>query len=111
MQTTVLSSKGQIIIPKKLRVARRWGPGTQLEVHDTPEGLLLRPAGPTQKVALASGLALIRERVGYCGPALSLAQMDAAVLREAARRGPAPVAPVASLASPAPAKTLRRPAR
>ena len=35
MQTTVLSSKGQVIIPKTLRVARRWGPGTQLEVHDT----------------------------------------------------------------------------
>lgn len=105
MLTTVLSSKGQIIIPKKLRVARRWGPGTQLEVHETPEGLLLRPAGPTQKVALSSGLALIRQRVGYRGPALSLAQMDAGVLREAALRAPTQLAPVA------PVKTLRRPAR
>lgn len=90
MRTTVLSSKGQVIIPKTLRVARRWGPGTQLEVHDTPEGVLLRPAAPTQKVALASGLAAIRQRIGYRGPAVSLAQMDAAVLREAARRAPAP---------------------
>ena len=100
MRTTVLSSKGQVIIPKTLRVARRWGPGTQLEVHDTPEGVLLRPAAPSTKVALASGLAAIRRRVGYRGPAVSLAQMDAAVLREAALLAPA-----------VPAKASRKPAR
>lgn len=86
MSTTVLSSKGQVIIPKALRAARRWGPGTQLEVHDTPEGLLLRPAAPKTKVSLAGGLAAIRTRIGYSGPAVSLAEMDAAVLGEAARR-------------------------
>jgi len=90
MQTTVLSSKDQVIIPKTLRVARRWGPGTKLEVHDTPEGVLLRPAAPKAKVSLASGLAAIRRRVAYRGPALSLADMDAAVLREAALREPVP---------------------
>lgn len=90
MHSTVLSSKGQIIIPKALRVARRWGPGTQLEVHDTPEGVLLRPAAPKAKVALASGLAAIRRRVAYRGPVLSLADMDAAVLREAALRAAPP---------------------
>lgn len=86
MSTTVLSSKGQVIIPKALRVARRWGPGTQLEVQDTPEGLLLRPAAPKAKVSLAGGLSAIRARIGYSGPALSLAEMDAAVQREAALR-------------------------
>ncbi len=86
MQTTVLSSKGQVIIPKTLRVALRWGPGTQLEVRDTPDGVLLRPARPTEKVALADGLAAIRARVAYRGPVLSLADMDAAVLREARLR-------------------------
>ena len=86
MSTTVLSSKGQVIIPKALREARRWRPGTQLEVQDTPEGVLLRPVQPAKKVALAAGLAAIRQRVGYSGPVVSLAQMDAAVAREAARR-------------------------
>jgi AbrB family looped-hinge helix DNA binding protein len=94
MRTTVLSSKGQVIIPKTLRVARRWGPGTQLEVHDTPEGVLLRPVAPVNKVALASGLAAIRQRVGYRGPAVSVEQMDAAVFREAARLAPAPALPI-----------------
>jgi AbrB family looped-hinge helix DNA binding protein len=86
VRTTVLSSKGQVIIPKTLRVERRWGPGTRLEVHDTPEGVLLRPAGPAAKVGLASGLAAIRRRLGYSGPALSITEMDAAVLREAQMR-------------------------
>ena len=95
MQTTTLSSKGQVIIPKALRLARRWGPGTQLEVQDTPEGLLLRPLQPARKVALAEGLAAIRRRVGYCGPGLSLAQMDAAVADEAARRAAAATATAA----------------
>ena len=89
MQTTVLSSKGQVIIPKTLRAARRWGPGTRLEVRDTPEGVLLRPAAPTDKVGLTRGLAAIRQRVAYRGPVVSIADMDNAVLREASRRAAA----------------------
>jgi AbrB family looped-hinge helix DNA binding protein len=104
MRTTVLSSKGQVIIPKSLRVARRWGPGTQLEVRDTPEGVLLSPTGPTNKVALTTGLAAIRRRVAYRGPAVSLTQMDAAVLREAALLAPA-------TAPPLKARATRKPAR
>jgi AbrB family looped-hinge helix DNA binding protein len=95
MQTTTLSSKGQVIIPKALREALRWRPGTQLEVQDTPEGLLLRPVQPAAKVPLAAGLAAIRRRAAYAGPVVSLAQMNAAVADEAARRaaGAAAAAP------------------
>jgi AbrB family looped-hinge helix DNA binding protein len=85
MQTTTLSSKGQVIIPKTLRVALRWAPGTQLEVHDTPEGVLLRPAVLALKASLPEGLAAIRRRVAYAGPTVSLEDMDAAVLRMAAQ--------------------------
>ncbi|MBK6714928.1 MAG: AbrB/MazE/SpoVT family DNA-binding domain-containing protein [Burkholderiales bacterium] len=41
--TTRMSSKGQIIIPKPLRTMHRWTAGTELEVIDVGEGLLLRP--------------------------------------------------------------------
>jgi AbrB family looped-hinge helix DNA binding protein len=99
MQTTILSSKGQVIIPKALRVARRWGPGTQLELHDTPEGLLLRPAAQRQKGVLSEGLAAIRQRVAYAGPVVSLAEMDAVVLRQAASKAASP--------SPLASKTVR----
>ena len=102
MSITILSSKGQVIIPKALRVALRWGPGTQLEVRDTAEGVLLRPAPAADKLALADGLAAIRKRIAYRGPVVSLAKMQAAVLAEAARREPAP---------PAQAKTVRPVAR
>ena len=85
MQTTTLSSKGQVIIPKTLRAALRWAPGTQLEVHETPEGVLLRPAVLAQKASLPEGLAAIRRRVAYAGPTVSLEDMSAAVLRMAAQ--------------------------
>ncbi len=89
MHSTVLSSKGQVIIPKTLRAARRWGPGTRLEVLDTPEGVLFKPAQHSAKGELATGLAAIRRRVAYRGPVVGIADMDAAVLREAALRNPA----------------------
>ena len=83
MQITLLSSKGQVIIPKALRMARRWSAGTRLEVHDTPEGILLRHMMPASKAELKSGLKAIRQRAAYAGPALSLSDMDAVVLQEA----------------------------
>ena len=88
MQTTLLSSKGQVIIPKALRDARHWGAGTRLQVQDTPEGLLLKPVAAAEKSELASGLAAIRGRVGHKGRAVTLQEMDVAVLREAQRRTP-----------------------
>lgn len=86
MQTTTLSSKGQVIIPKALRVTRQWGPGTRLEVHDTPEGVLLRPVAQDRKVPIAEGLAAIRRRLAYAGPVISIEEMNAEVLRQAASR-------------------------
>ena len=42
--TTRLSTKGQVILPAELRKKRGWHPGQVLEVQETPEGLLLKPA-------------------------------------------------------------------
>ena len=86
MATTLVSSKGQVIIPKQVREARRWTPGTQLEVRETAEGVLLTQLTTAAKRPLRQGLAAIRERVGYRGATKSIEEMDAAVLREAARR-------------------------
>ena len=46
METTKLSSKGQVIIPKALRSHHRWEPGLELMVIDTGDGLLLKPKAP-----------------------------------------------------------------
>jgi AbrB family looped-hinge helix DNA binding protein len=43
MSKTRLSSKGQLVIPQAVRDAKSWGPGTELEVLDVPDGILVRP--------------------------------------------------------------------
>ncbi len=45
METTRLSSKGQIVLPKNIRASRSWGPGTRFTIEETRDGILLRPAG------------------------------------------------------------------
>ena len=42
--TTVVSTKGQVILPKAIRRSLGWEAGTRLVVEDTSEGVLLRPA-------------------------------------------------------------------
>jgi AbrB family looped-hinge helix DNA binding protein len=86
MSSTQLSSKGQVIIPKALRDAQRWTPGTRLQVVQTPEGLLLSAASVEPKTPLQEGLLAIRQRIGYTGPPVSIEAMNEAVLAEAARR-------------------------
>jgi len=87
MQLTLLSSKGQVIIPKAMREARHWHAGTRLEVTDSANGLLLKPVQPQNKTALPQGLAAIRSRIAYAGPTRSIEEMNEAVLQEAQCRG------------------------
>lgn len=42
-EKTRLSSKGQLIIPKRVRQAHGWSSGMEFSVIDTSEGVLLRP--------------------------------------------------------------------
>ncbi len=42
-ETTRLSSKGQLIIPKSIREAHGWSSGMEFTVVDTDDGVLLRP--------------------------------------------------------------------
>ena len=46
METTRLSSKGQVIIPKPLRSAHHWETGQELVVIDMGDGILLKPKTP-----------------------------------------------------------------
>jgi AbrB family looped-hinge helix DNA binding protein len=52
METTKLSSKGQIIIPKWLRDAYRWETGLEFVVIDTGEGILLKPSRPFEPTSI-----------------------------------------------------------
>lgn len=76
METTRLSSKGQVILPKQIRTAHRWEPGVEFSVEDTPEGILLRPIKPFKKLARLEDLFGCTH---YNGPQKTVEEMDAAV--------------------------------
>ena len=42
--TTVVSTKGQVILPKAIRDQHRWDSGTRLMVESTGDGVLLKAA-------------------------------------------------------------------
>jgi len=75
MDTTKLSSKGQIILPMPIRAAHKWQPGVEFSVEDTPEGILLRPLKPFKLTQLDEVVGC----AGYTGPTKTLAEMDAAI--------------------------------
>ena len=82
MQTTRLSTKGQIILPKNIRTSRAWGPGTEFTVEETGDGILLRPAGRFPDSHLDEVAGCLRSRRKSKTPA----QMRAAIRREVIRR-------------------------
>jgi AbrB family looped-hinge helix DNA binding protein len=82
MPTTRLSTKGQLILPKDIRTARAWGPGTEFTIEETEEGILLRPAGRFCAVHLDEVAGCLRSK----GRAKTPAQMHAAIGREVIRR-------------------------
>lgn len=48
MLATTLSSKGQVVLPKSVRDAKRWQPGTRLVAVETPDGVLLKAETPAK---------------------------------------------------------------
>jgi AbrB family looped-hinge helix DNA binding protein len=80
--TTVISTKGQVILPKTIRDQRHWGAGTRLTVEDTPEGVLLKATPLFAQTQVSSIFGSLR----HGGPALTLEDMDKAIAQEAKRR-------------------------
>jgi AbrB family looped-hinge helix DNA binding protein len=77
MQTTRLSSKGQVILPKAIREAYHWSVGTELEIEECPDGIVLRPKKPVPTTRLSDVVGC----AGYRGPAKSLEDMEEAIAR------------------------------
>ena len=75
MDTTRLSSKGQLVLPKSIRDADDWGEGTEFTVERVAEGVLLRPLRPVPPTRLDD----IVGSVGYHGRPRSLEQMEQAI--------------------------------
>ena len=79
METTKLSSKGQVILPKSVRDARRWQPGMEFAVEEFGDGVLLRPLKTFKPTRHKDVFGCLKHK----GPALSLEDMDRAIDREA----------------------------
>ncbi len=82
MYTTRLSTKGQIILPKGIRVSRAWGPGTEFTIEESGDGIVLRPAArfPPTDLEEVAGCLRSKRKLGTPG------QMRDAIGREAIRR-------------------------
>ena len=82
MGTVLISTKGQIVLPKTIRASRAWGVGTEFTVEETSDGILLRPAGQFPETDLDQVVGCLRSKRKLKTPA----QMRAAVEREVIRR-------------------------
>ena len=82
METTRLSTKGQVILPKGIRDSRAWGPGTEFTVEETAEGVLLRPAGRFPETGIREVAGVLRSK----RKALTPGQIRAAVARQVKQR-------------------------
>lgn len=79
---TKLSTKGQLILPKSIRSAHDWQPGTEFSVEDRRSGILLRPVR-------RRGITRWEDLVGlarYKGRSRTIREMDAAIEAEGRRR-------------------------
>ena len=82
METTRLSTRGQIILPKSIRDSRAWAPGTAFVVEETGDGVLLRPAARFPETDLKDAAGCLRSK----DKAKTLAQMRSSIDREVIRR-------------------------
>ena len=77
MNTTRLSSKGQLVLPKAIRDADNLPEGTEFTVERVPQGVQLRPlrAFPATRLEEVIGCA------GYRGSTRSAADMERAIAK------------------------------
>jgi len=75
METTRLSSSGQVVIPQAVRDAHGCVEGVEFIVEDVSGGILLRPA----RHFPATTLDKVAGCLNYTGPGKSIEDMDRAV--------------------------------
>ena len=80
--TTIVSTKGQVILPKAIRQQRHWETGTRLIVEDTAEGVLLRAAPLFAPTRIEDVYGCLPDS----GPPKTLEDMEAGIAAEVKRR-------------------------
>ena len=79
MEKTRLSNKGQIVIPKAIRVLHGWKAGLEFVIENAGNGIKLKPIKPYKKTNIDEVIGC----VGYKGPKKSLEDMEAAIAKGA----------------------------
>lgn len=72
METTRLSSKGQVLIPKSIGQAYGWAIGQEFTGEDTDDGILLRPKSPFPRTSAREIAGCLK----YAGPPKMLEDME-----------------------------------
>ena len=75
-QTTVLSTKGQVILPKAIRDRLNWRPGAKLVVEETGMGVAIRLESPYPPSRLEDVIGILK----YDGPPISIEEMNEGLL-------------------------------
>ncbi len=78
METT-LSSKGQIVIPQKIRKSHGWGAGVSFMIVDDNGILILKPLNSKKTTTIDDVIG----SACYDGPKKSLSDMEAGIINEA----------------------------
>jgi AbrB family looped-hinge helix DNA binding protein len=82
METTKLSSKGQVVLPKSVRDARGWREGTEFIVETTADGVVLRTKKPFRPTSIDQVAGILP----YKGATKTLQDFDRGIRAEVARR-------------------------
>ena len=77
METTKLSSKGQVVIPRPLRKSHHWEAGQELVVIDMGDGILLKP----EAVFAETHINEVASCLKFSGETRSLEDMELAILK------------------------------
>jgi AbrB family looped-hinge helix DNA binding protein len=75
METTKLSTKGQLVLPKAIRDARALKPGTEFTVEDTKDGIVFRPKRRVPRKTIDEVFGMLK----WKGKPATLKDMDDAI--------------------------------
>lgn len=75
METTRLSEKGQIVIPKRVRETHGWEAGIEFLIEELEDGVKLKPVKPFKETTIKDVLGC----TNYNGPKKTLKDMEAAI--------------------------------
>ena len=73
---TRVSGKGQVVLPKTMRDLKAWPAGTDLEVIDAGDGVLLRPRAPNKTLTLDEATARLQLIYTHQGPPIPVERLS-----------------------------------